>query len=66
MMEGEMSDAVKREDYDHLAKVLPMDAAICLFRASQTPVTDDDPLARLRAVERAIEKVRCEYRWLFR
>lgn len=61
-----MSQAVKQEGFAHLARVLPMDAAICLFNASQTPVTDSDPLARLRAIERAIEKVRREYGWLFR
>lgn len=63
--EGVMSQAVKQEGVAHLARVLPMDAAICLFNASQTSVTDSDPLARLRAIERAIEKVRSEYRWLF-
>lgn len=48
------SEPIKQEDYSKLARVLPMDAAICLFRASQTPVRDSDPLARLRAIELAV------------
>lgn len=59
------SEPMKQEDYSKLARVLPMDAAVCLFRASQTPVRDSDPLARLRAIEQAIEKVKREYGWLF-
>ena len=59
------SEPMKQEDYSKLARVLPMDAAICLFRASQTPVRDSDQLARLRAIEQAIEKVKRECGWLF-
>ena len=58
-------EPMKQEDYSKLARVLPMDAAIGLFRASQTPVRGSDPLARLRAIEQAIEKVRRECGWLF-
>lgn len=49
-----------------LASVLPLPAAQALHRASLTPIPVNDPLARLREIERVSERIRCEYRYLFR
>lgn len=46
--------------------LIPMDGALALQRAAQTPNTDADPLARIKAIERAISTVRQAYPHLFR
>lgn len=49
-----------------LAKLLPYAAAQMLYLAAQTAVTLRDPLARVKAVERAIARVRHEWPMYFR
>lgn len=46
------------------ANVLPRDAAKLLQQAAQTPITLD-PLARVKAIEKAIERVKREYPQFF-
>ena len=43
------------------ATTLPTDAAKLLKQAAQTPITRADPLARVKAIEKAIERVKREY-----
>ena len=43
------------------AKLLPLEAARLLQHAAQTPITRADPLARVKAIEKAIERVKREY-----
>lgn len=40
---------------------LPFEARTTLVRASQTPVPHGDPLARVRAVDEASEKIRYQF-----
>lgn len=40
---------------------LPIEAQRMLRRAAETPITEQDPLARRRAVDRAIERVQMLY-----
>ena len=47
------------------ANVLPRDAAKLLQQAAQTPITRADPLARVKAIEKAIERVKREYPQFF-
>jgi len=47
------------------ANVLPSDAAKLLQQAAQTPITRADPLARVKAIEKAIERVKREYPQFF-
>lgn len=44
-----------------VSRHLPFDARTLLVRASQTPVPHGDPLARVRAVEAASEKIRYQF-----
>lgn len=46
--------------------LLPKDAQAMLKRAAATPVPGHDPLARLKALEHAIKRVRREWPHLFR
>ena len=48
------------------AKVLPYDAARLLQQAAQTPIPGHDPLARVKAIEKAIERVKREHPQFFR
>lgn len=48
------------------ASVLPASAARLLQQAAQVPITQDDPLARVKAIERAIERVKRGYPQFFR
>jgi len=41
--------------------VLPPEAIALLRRAAQTPITRDDPLARVKAIEKATERVRHQF-----
>ena len=47
------------------AKTLPTDAAKLLQQAAQPPITRADPLARVKAIEKAIERVKREYLQFF-
>lgn len=46
--------------------LLPEDARQILIKASQTPVTAHDPLARIRAIESAEATIKKMYPYLFR
>lgn len=48
------------------AKVLPLPAAMLLQLASQTPITRSDPLARVKAIEKATKRVTREYPEFFK
>ena len=45
---------------------LPFDARMQLVRASQTPITNGDPLARFRAVDEASDRIRYQYPHFFK
>lgn len=47
------------------AKVLPPEAARLLQQAAQTPIPGHDPLARVKAIDKAIERVKREYPQFF-
>jgi hypothetical protein len=47
------------------ANVLPPEAALLLQQAAQTPITRDDPLARVKALEKATERVKRQYPQFF-
>jgi hypothetical protein len=47
-------------------KTLPPAAVQLLQQAAQTPITRHDPLARVKAVEKAIERVRRDHPQFFR
>lgn len=46
--------------------VLPHAAREALRRAAATPVSDADPLARMKAINRATEQIRRQYPQFFR
>lgn len=48
-----------------LSTVLPPAARVKLQQAAQTPITRADPLARVKAIEKAIERVKREYPQFF-
>lgn len=45
--------------------VLPADAQSALMSAASTPVPRDDPRARQRAIDQAIERIQLKYPHLF-
>lgn len=45
---------------------LPPDAVALLQRAAITPITADDPLARVKAIEAATQRVKLKYPNLFK
>jgi len=47
-------------------KALPMDAQADLKAAAQTPITPEDPLARVKAIDHAIQRVKQRYPHLFK
>lgn len=47
-------------------KVLPAFAIALLKRAAQTPITADDPLARVKAIEQASKRIKRDYPNLFK
>ena len=49
-----------------LARVLPRFAAEALQKAALTPIPENDPLVRLKAIEKASEWVRHQYPRFFR
>lgn len=46
--------------------VLPLEAQQILIRASMTPITPTDPLARVKAIEKATQRVKDLYPQYFR
>jgi hypothetical protein len=46
--------------------LLPEDARQILMKAASTPVTKYDPLARIKAIEKAERRIRSMYPYLFR
>lgn len=48
------------------ATTLPPDAAKLLKQAAQTLITRADPLARVKAIEKAIERVKRDYPQFFK
>lgn len=48
-----------------LCKQLPYEARETLARAARTPITTTDPLARLKAIDVAIERIRVKFPRLF-
>jgi hypothetical protein len=43
------------------ANVLPREAATLLQQAAKTPITRNDPLARVKAIEKAVERVKRDH-----
>lgn len=48
------------------ANVLPRDAAKLLQQAAQTPIPGHDPLARVKAIDKATERVKRQYPQFFK
>lgn len=46
-------------------QVLPAAAIALLQRAAKTPITAEDPLARVKAIEQATKRVKRDYPHLF-
>lgn len=46
---------------EQISRLLPFEAAAKLVRASQTPITSDDPLARVRAINEASDFAKTFY-----
>ena len=51
---------------DEPSRVLPAAAVAMLQRANQTPVTADDPLARVKAIEQATRRIKMQYPQFFK
>lgn len=49
-----------------VATTLPPEAARILQQAAKTPITEFDPLARTKAIERAIERVKRNWPEMFK
>lgn len=47
------------------ASLLPAEAVAQLQRAAQTPITAADPLARVKAIEQATQRVRSQFPQFF-
>lgn len=46
--------------------ILPADAIAQLQRAALTPVTEDDPLARVKAIEQITRRIKTQHPHLFK
>lgn len=46
--------------------MLPPDARVWLMVAARTPITEANPLARVKAIEKAIRRVKATYPQLFK
>ena len=46
--------------------VLPIEAQRELMRAAQTPITEQDPLARRKAIDKATERVKAKWPQFFK
>ena len=53
-------------DKQHVSLQLPWEVRAALLRASKTPVSFADPLARLKAVEKATEQAKAAFPKLFK
>lgn len=49
-----------------LSTQLPFDIRVALARAAQTPVTPQDPNARVKAIEKVMQRARSTHPQLFR
>ena len=49
-----------------ISNTLPPSARDALMRAAQTPIPVHDPLARIKAIQKAIERAKQTYPHLFR
>lgn len=47
-------------------QLMPQHASDLLRQAAATPITRADPLARVKAIEAATERIRNLYPWLFK
>ena len=56
---------MKAAEATPLCEQLPYEARMTLAKAAQTPVTDADPLARLKAIDAAHERIRARFPELF-
>jgi hypothetical protein len=48
------------------AKLLPLEAARLLQQAAQTPIPGHDPLARVKAIDKATERVKRQFPQFFK
>lgn len=48
------------------AKLLPLEAARLLQQAAQTPTPGHDPLARVKAIDKATERVKRQFPQFFK
>lgn len=53
-------------DQKPLHSLLPPSAIKALQEAAKTPITAADPLARVKAIERATRRIKLDYPHLFR
>lgn len=47
-------------------QILPADAIAQLQRAALTPITEDDPLARVKAIEQATRRIKMQHPQFFK
>ena len=58
-----MSESDDKPQFNH---VLPKEAQLELMRAAQTPITEQDPLARRKAIDKAVERVQAKWPQFFK
>lgn len=51
---------------DEPSRLLPAAAVAMLQRAHQTPITADDPLARVKAIEQATRRIKLQFPQYFK
>lgn len=55
------------DEFDHpFHSALPIDAQVELMRAQKTPITLADPLARVKAIDQATQRIKQRYPQFFR
>ena len=54
------------DDKPQFNNVLPKEAQLELMRAAQTPITEQDPLARRKAIDKAVERVQAKWPQFFK
>jgi hypothetical protein len=54
------------DDKPQFNNVLPKEAQRELMRAAQTPITEQDPLARRKAIDKAVERVQAKWPQFFK
>jgi hypothetical protein len=54
------------DDKPQFNNVLPKEAQRELMRAAQTPITEQDPLARRKAIDKAVERVQAKWPQYFK